>query len=52
LRKTVIGKPFDPSYLPAAVIHDNYCSRKVRSFLATHRVFYDMLRALAIKEEG
>ena len=47
----VIGKPFDPSYLPAAVIHDNYCTHKVRSFLATHRAFYEMLRALGISEQ-
>ncbi|MGB8818831.1 MAG: DUF1353 domain-containing protein [Rhizobiaceae bacterium] len=46
---STIGKPFDGSYLPAAIIHDNYCNHLVRPFLQTHRVFYSMLRALGVE---
>lgn len=38
-----IGRPFDKSYIKAAVIHDHYCVRHVRTWRATHRVFYDAL---------
>ncbi|WP_394885749.1 DUF1353 domain-containing protein (plasmid) [Mesorhizobium sp. AaZ16] len=43
-----IGSPFDPSFIKAAVIHDHYCGRHVRSWRSTHRVFYDALRELGI----
>lgn len=46
-----IGKPFDGSYLPAAVIHDNYCENPVRPFIDTHRVFHAMLRALGVEPD-
>ena len=46
--QSFIGTPFDPSYIKAAVIHDHYCDRHVRSWRATHRVFYDALRELGI----
>lgn len=38
-----VGSPFDPSYLKAAVVHDHYCDRRVRSWRATHRMFYDAM---------
>lgn len=38
-----IGKPFDPSFIKAAVIHDHYCDRHVRPWRQTHHVFYDGL---------
>lgn len=43
----IVGDPFDPSFIRAAVIHDRYCDKKnghrVRSWRQTHRVFYEML---------
>lgn len=43
-----IGKPYDQSYIKAAVVHDHYCDKHVRPWRQTHRVFYDMLRSLGI----
>lgn len=45
-----IGKPFDKSYIKAAVIHDHYCDPKhiVRPWRQTHRVFYDALVELGV----
>jgi len=37
------GNPFDASLIRAAVIHDHYCDRFVRSWSDTHWVFYDAL---------
>lgn len=39
----LVGKPFEPSYIKAAVIHDHYCDRHVRPWRDTHRVFFDAL---------
>lgn len=45
----LVGHSFDADLIRAAVIHDHYCDderhNRVRSWRATHRVFYDMLRA-------
>ncbi len=38
-----IGQPFDDDLVKAAVIHDHYCLRRVRSWRQTHRAFYDAL---------
>lgn len=38
-----IGQPFDDDLVKAAVIHDHYCLRRVRTWRETHRVFYDAL---------
>ena len=38
-----VGKPFDESFIKAAVIHDHYCVRHVRPWRQTHRVFYEGL---------
>ncbi|MXN32768.1 DUF1353 domain-containing protein [Delftia sp. CH05] len=38
-----IGSPFETRFIKAAVIHDHYCDRHVRSWRMTHRVFYDAL---------
>lgn len=43
-----VGDPFDKSYIKAAVIHDHYCDRHVRSWRTTHRVFYDALLELGV----
>jgi hypothetical protein len=40
----IVGRPFTPAYVKAAVIHDHYCVRHVRPWRQTHRVFYDALR--------
>ena len=37
------GQPFEESFIKAAVIHDHYCNRRVRTWRQTHRVFYDAL---------
>ncbi|MBI5129536.1 MAG: DUF1353 domain-containing protein [Rhodopseudomonas palustris] len=39
----IIGGPWEAQYLRAAVIHDHYCKRTVRSRTSTHRMFYDAL---------
>ena len=44
----IIGAPFDPSYVKAAVIHDQYCWHKVRPWRETHRVFYEALIAQGV----
>jgi hypothetical protein len=44
----LIGGQFDSAFIKAAVIHDHYCVRHVRSFLETHRVFYDALIASGV----
>jgi hypothetical protein len=45
-----IGSPYDESYIKAAVVHDHYCDRNVRSWRETHRAFYYMLRSLNVPE--
>ena len=42
--RPIVGQPFTPAYIKAAVIHDHYCVRRVRPWRQTHRVFYDALR--------
>lgn len=39
----IIGGPWEQQFLPAAVIHDHYCIRTVRTRSSTHRMFYDAL---------
>ncbi|MDP9604024.1 Protein of unknown function [Variovorax sp. YR750] len=39
----IVGKPFEESFLKAAIIHDHYCVRQVRPWRKTHRVFYEGL---------
>jgi hypothetical protein len=38
-----VGHPFDADLVRAAIIHDHYCDRPVRTFWDTHWVFYDAL---------
>ena len=40
-----IGRPFDIPFIKAAVIHDHYCDRHVRTWRDTHRVLYEGLVA-------
>lgn len=46
----IIGDPYDPSYLKAAIVHDHYCyhENQVRTWQKTHRMFYDALRDLGV----
>ncbi|HRW16931.1 MAG: DUF1353 domain-containing protein [Rhodobacteraceae bacterium] len=48
----LIGPPFDPSYIKPAVIHDHYtyAENRVRSWWATQRVFYDMLKDQGVSD--
>lgn len=43
-----VGGQFDSAFIKAAVIHDHYCVRHVRSALVTHRVFFDALIASGV----
>jgi hypothetical protein len=45
---SVIGGPFTGKYREASVIHDHYCDTKSESWEATHRVFYDGMRAKGV----
>lgn len=45
------GGPYDKSFLKAAVVHDHYCDRHVRSWWRTHRAFYYMLVDLGVPIE-
>jgi len=48
----IIGKPYDETYLKAAIIHDHYCypENQVRSWRKTHRMFYDAMIDLGVKD--
>ena len=39
----IIGGPWEAQFVRAAVIHDHYCIRTVRTRTSTHRMFYDAL---------
>jgi hypothetical protein len=39
----IVGAAFKEQFIKAAVIHDHYCIRQVRTWMQTHRVFYDAL---------
>ena len=51
--QSLVGKPFDPSYIKAAVIHDHYMYKenRVRGWWPVQRVFYDMLKDLGVPED-
>ena len=40
---SIIGGPFDQGYRDASIIHDWYCDKRLRTWQATHRVFYDAM---------
>ena len=48
--KPFIGGSFDPQFISAAVIHDHYCDRHVRTWRDTHWMFYDALLAGGVPE--
>ena len=43
-----VGAPFEKAYIKAAVLHDHYCDRHVRSWYQTHRMFYNALRSSGV----
>lgn len=45
-----IGYSFDEDLIRAAVIHDHYCDRHVKSWSETHWVFYDALLASGVEK--
>lgn len=48
----LIGEPFDPLFIKAAVIHDHYMYKenRVRGWWPVQRAFYDMLTDLGVPE--
>lgn len=42
--------PFTGKYRQAAVVHDQYCRTRERSWRATHKVFYDAMRTAGVEE--
>ena len=47
---SVIGSPYTGPYRRASVIHDYYCDVKTRGWRATHRMFYEAMRAGGVPE--
>lgn len=49
---TVLGGPYEGRYRNASVIHDYFCEPEHRqySFQATHRMFYEGMRAMRVSE--
>lgn len=47
---SLIGGPFEGSYINASVIHDYYCQTKERTAHDTHRNFYYGMRASQVPE--
>lgn len=49
--QSIIGGPWEESFTRAAVIHDHYCIRTVRSRSSTHRMFYNALIESGVNRE-
>lgn len=45
---SVLGGPFDGDYLHASIIHDHFCDTRERTSDATHRAFYNGMRAKGV----
>ena len=50
LLQPFVGSPWEDGYIRAAVIHDWYCDRHVRTWRETHRVFYDAMLASGLQK--
>jgi hypothetical protein len=46
----IVGLPFDKEFIKAAVIHDHYCDRMVRTWQTTHKAFYHALRESGVSK--
>ncbi len=42
---SILGSPFVGRYRKASVVHDWYCDVRTREWKATHRMFYEAMRA-------
>jgi len=42
---SILGSPFVGRYRKASVVHDWYCDIRTRGWKATHRMFYEAMRA-------
>lgn len=42
---SILGSPFVGRYRKASVVHDWYCDIRTREWKATHRMFYEAMRA-------
>ena len=47
---SVLGGPFEGLYRDASVVHDYYCSVRLKPWRQVHRVFYDAMRASGVSE--
>jgi hypothetical protein len=47
---SIIGGPLDGLFRNASVIHDYYCVMRTETWKATHKVFYDGMRANLVSE--
>jgi Protein of unknown function (DUF1353) len=45
-----VGGQFEQEFIRAAVIHDHYCDRHVRTWRSTHRVFHEALLASGVSD--
>ncbi|SCX28616.1 hypothetical protein DSM25558_4518 [Agrobacterium sp. DSM 25558] len=50
LLRPFVGSSWEESYIRAAVIHDWYCDRHVRTWKQTHRVFYDAMLSSGLQK--
>ncbi len=50
LLQPFVGSPWEDRYIRAAVIHDWYCDRHVRTWKETHSVFYDAMLASGLQK--
>jgi hypothetical protein len=48
---SLTGSPFSGKYRKAAVIHDYYCEERVRSWEATHKMFWEAMLAAGVGEK-
>lgn len=44
----IVGAPFTDAFVKAAIIHDHYCVRHVRTWRQTHKVFHEALLASGV----
>ncbi len=47
---SVVGGPWEGKYRDASVVHDHFCTTKLRPAKQTHRMFYDASRARGVSK--
>ena len=45
---SIIGGPFEGKYRDASIIHDWFCDTRLRTWQATHQVFYEAMIVSAV----